>query len=57
MLGQVVRTVVDKAVDAGYQTVVWDGLNDSGARVATGIYIYRMEADDFVKSNKMIMMK
>jgi hypothetical protein len=57
MLGQLVRTVVDKAVDAGYQEVVWDGLNDTGSRVATGIYIYRMEAGDFVKSHKMIMMK
>jgi hypothetical protein len=57
MLGQLVRTVVNKAVDAGYQEVVWDGLNDNGNRVATGIYIYRMEADKFVKSHKMIMMK
>ena len=57
MLGQVVRTIVDKSVDAGYQEVVWDGLNDTGNRVATGVYIYRMETDKFVKAHKMIMMK
>jgi hypothetical protein len=57
MLGQVVRTVVDKAVDAGFHQVVWDGLNDTGNRVSTGVYIYRMETDKFVKAHKMIMMK
>jgi hypothetical protein len=57
MLGQVVRKVVDRSVDAGYHEVVWDGLNESGSRVATGVYIYRMETDKFVKAHKMIMMK
>ena len=37
--------------------IVWDGLNETGSRVATGVYFYRMESDKFIKTHKMIMMK
>jgi MAM domain-containing protein meprin/A5/mu/flagellar hook capping protein FlgD len=57
MLGQVVRTIVNKSVDAGYHEVVWDGLNETGSRVATGVYFYRMKSEKFVKTHKMILMK
>jgi len=57
MLGQAVRTVVDKSLETGYHNVVWDGLNETGSRVATGIYFYRMVAEKFVKTHKMILMK
>jgi len=57
VLGQVVRTLVDNKVDAGYHQKVWDGMNEFGQRVSTGVYFYRMVAGDFVKSKKMILMK
>ncbi|MEJ2536372.1 MAG: T9SS type A sorting domain-containing protein, partial [Calditrichia bacterium] len=57
MLGQEVRTLVNNRQDAGYKTVVWDGLNNRGSRVASGIYIYRLQAGDFVQARKMILMK
>jgi len=57
MLGQAVRTVVDKSLETGYHNVVWDGLNETGSRVATGIYFYRMVTEKFVKTHKMILMK
>lgn len=57
ILGQAVRTLLDKSVDAGYQEAIWDGLNDFGNRVATGVYFYRVETKDFVKSKKMVLMK
>ncbi len=57
VLGQKVRTLLNKKIDAGYHEMVWDGLNDIGAQVATGIYIYRFEAGDFKQVKKMILMK
>jgi hypothetical protein len=57
ILGQEVRTLVNTRQEAGYKSVVWDGLNHYGARVASGVYIYRIEAGDFVQSRKMILMK
>jgi len=57
ILGQKVRTLVNGRVEAGYHTAVWDGRNESGARAASGIYIYRFQADNFLKIQKMILMK
>ncbi len=57
VLGQLVRTLVNEQQIAGFKEVVWDGANDFGVKVASGIYIYRLQAGDFVKSRKMILMK
>ena len=57
MLGQEVRTLVNGWQEAGYKQVVWDGLNNNGSPVASGIYIYQIQAGDFVKAYKMILMK
>ncbi len=43
--------------DAGRYTVVWDGCDDGGRRVASGIYFARMVAPDYVTTRKMILLK
>jgi hypothetical protein len=57
VLGQKVRTLVNANQSAGFKNVVWDGLNEFGEQASTGVYIYRIEAGDFVKSRKMVFMK
>jgi hypothetical protein len=57
MLGQRVVTLVNDFQSAGYKTVVWDGRNDSGSPVASGLYIYTMKAGSVVKSNKLMLLK
>jgi hypothetical protein len=57
LLGQKIRTLINTVQDVGYKNAVWDGRNDSGSSVASGIYIYRLEAGDFVSTRKMILMK
>jgi hypothetical protein len=57
VLGQKVRTLINRQVEAGYHTVVWDGHNDSGQQVATGLYIYKFQARDYVKTMKMMLLK
>jgi len=57
VLGQRVRTLLDKEVEAGYHMVEWDGLNDAGNQIASGVYLYRFEAGDYRRTIKMIMMK
>lgn len=57
MLGQEVRTLVAAIETAGYKTVVWDGRNDSGGMVSSGIYLYRLETTHFTKSRKMLLIK
>ncbi len=55
--GRRVRTIVDGPQEAGYQTVVWDGTNDFGQKVASGVYMYRMQAGDFVSEKRMVLLK
>ena len=55
--GQLVRTVVNQTMPAGNHTVTWDGTNSSGDKVASGIYFYRLNADSFSKTMKMVMTK
>jgi peptidase C25-like protein/flagellar hook capping protein FlgD/ASPM-SPD-2-Hydin domain-containing protein len=57
MLGQKVRTLVNTQQAAKMYRVVWDGHDDHGAQVASGIYIYRLKAGENVAINKMIFMK
>jgi flagellar hook assembly protein FlgD len=57
MLGQLVRTIVDQQQFEGYHEAVWDGRNEVGATVASGIYIFRMTAGNFAETKRMILMK
>lgn len=56
-LGQEVRTLVNTKQNAGTYTLNWDGKNDAGLQVSSGLYIYRIEAGNFVKSHKMMLLK
>ncbi len=55
--GRVVRTLVDGVQDAGTHRATWDGRDDRGARVASGVYLYRLQAGSVTRTRKMVMMK
>jgi hypothetical protein len=57
VLGQHVRTLVDGDMPAGYHTVTWDGNDSDGSSVASGVYFYRITAEDFSSSKKMMLLK
>jgi len=57
ILGQEVKTLVNTDLNAGYHIAKWDGTNDTGIKVASGIYIYRLKTGNFVASKKMIFLK
>jgi hypothetical protein len=57
MLGQEVRNLVDESQTAGLREVVWNGKNDFGQQVASGVYIYRMVAGNFIQIRRMILLK
>jgi hypothetical protein len=52
--GKRVRTLVDNVVPAGYHMVPWDGRDDAGAPVATGVYFCRMNVNGFEASTKLV---
>ncbi|MCG2714925.1 MAG: cohesin domain-containing protein [Candidatus Marinimicrobia bacterium] len=57
LMGKEVRTLVSQKQNAGYQTVIWDALDNYGRRVSSGYYIYMMQAESFHKTQKMILLK
>jgi len=57
MLGQEIKTLVSKQMNAGIYNVTWNGTNDSGVKVATGSYIYRVAAGNNVVTKKMLLLK
>lgn len=56
-LGQKVRTLVDGRMNAGYHHVTWDGRNDHGSPVGSGVYIYRFDAGAYHQVRKMLLIK
>jgi parallel beta-helix repeat protein len=57
IIGQKVRTLVDEYQTAGYKTVHWDGTDEAGNQLASGIYLCRIQAGEFTDVKKMILMK
>ncbi len=57
LLGQKVRTIIDKQMATGYHTIKWDGRNDFGNSVASGVYLYFIQAGKFFDVKKMILMR
>ncbi len=55
--GRLVRTVIKRDMEAGDHSVVWDGKDDSGRRVSSGSYLYRLRTNDEVVTRKMIVVK
>jgi hypothetical protein len=56
-IGQEVRTLVDEVKEGGQYTVRWDGRDPFGRQVASGVYFYRMRADGFSDTKRMMLLK
>jgi len=55
--GALVRTLVNQVINPGIHSVVWDGTDTSGKNVSSGVYLYRIQAGRFSKTNKMLLMR
>ncbi|NIS38102.1 T9SS type A sorting domain-containing protein, partial [Candidatus Saccharibacteria bacterium] len=47
--GRLIRTLVNKTLSAGQHEVSWDGRNDNGVKLSSGVYFYRIQAGRFKK--------
>ena len=57
--GQLVRTLVSEKKEPraeGY-IVTWDGMNDSGEHVSSGVYFYKMVSKNFTQTKKMVLLQ
>ena len=57
MLGRGIRTLVNTTQDAGFKSVIWNATNDFGKPVSAGVYLYQIQAGDFIQTKKMVLLK
>jgi len=57
VMGQRVRTLAQGSHEAGRYQIVWNATNDIGQALSSGMYIYRIQAGDFVSVKKLVLMK
>ena len=51
------KTLVNQTHDAGYRSVIWDAANDYGKPVSAGIYLYQIQAGEYISTKKMVLLK
>ena len=57
MLGREVKTLVNSAQDAGFKSIIWNATNNQGNPVSAGVYLYKIQAGEFVQTRKMVLLK
>jgi hypothetical protein len=55
--GQLVRTLVNEPVKAGYYEIPWNGINNNGHNVASGVYFYRLDTPGYSRALKMVILR
>jgi flagellar hook assembly protein FlgD len=55
--GRLIRLLVESVKSAGCYTTFWDGRDEEGRKVPSGVYLYRLRAAEFSQSRKMVLMK
>jgi len=57
ILGQLVKEIVDSFESKGLKEVIWNGTNEFGNQVSTGVYFYKLTAGDFVDQKKLVIIR
>ncbi|MCB0293574.1 MAG: T9SS type A sorting domain-containing protein, partial [Calditrichaeota bacterium] len=55
--GRLVKTLLEQELAPGEYRFTWDGRNESGRVLASGVYLYRLRAGDFVQTRKLILLR
>jgi len=55
--GQRVATLLNEHLCAGQHSIIWNGIDENNTSVSTGLYLYRLETNDKVRTNKMLLLK
>ena len=57
MMGRIVKTLVKSSQTAGYKSIKWNATNDKNEPVSAGLYLYMVQAGEFRKTKKMVLLK
>ena len=56
-MGRQVKMLINEIQSSGYKSVQWNSTNNQGKPVSAGVYLYKIQAGDFVDTKKMILLK
>ncbi len=56
-LGQAVKTLLDYNMRAGYHSVHWNGQDENGGLVPSGLYYYQIQAGDYTKTRRLVLIR
>jgi len=57
ILGREVKSLINQTQNGGYKSILWDGTNDHGHSMSTGVYLYSIQAGNYVRTKKMVLLK
>jgi len=57
MLGRQVKTLVNQTQDAGFKSVLWNAIDSFGSPVSAGVYLYQIQAGEYMQTKKMVLLK
>jgi flagellar hook assembly protein FlgD len=57
IMGREVKSLINQTQDAGFKSVIWNATNDYGKPVSAGVYLYQIQAGEFVQTKKMVLLK
>ena len=57
MLGNVINNLVSGNQSSGFKSIKWNATNNQGVPVSAGVYLYKIQAGDFVETKKMVLLK
>ena len=57
MLGRQVKKLINQTQEAGFKSIIWDATNNYGKPVSAGVYLYQIQAGEFVQTKKMVLLK
>ena len=57
VLGQEVKTIINREQEYGYHSITWDGIDNKGKQMSSGVYFARMNSNSFSQTKKMLLVK
>ena len=57
LIGEKVKSLVNENQESGWHQATWDGANEAGAKVASGIYLYQLKMDNRVETRRMMLIE
>ena len=57
MMGRVVKTLINDQQTTGYRSLQWNATNDAGQPVSAGVYLYQIQAGEYLQTKKMVLLK